>query len=411
MRFSYNKTLDGGECMKVVGIVAEFNPLHNGHKYLIDKCREEGATHVVAVMSGNFVQRGSVAIMDKRARAKAALAAGVDLVVELPVPWAVATAEIFARGGVSVLHGLGLVDALAFGCETDDSELLYRTVSAVCDTAVHSRISEEMTTGITYASARENAVREIYGDKVADVLAEPNNILAVEYIKACESLGMDISIMPVKRIGAPHDAMLETGEFQSASALRTLLERGDADAFKYMPEESAEEFLRQKSVGRAPVTLDESERAILSRLRMLSVSDIEKAPDIAEGLENRIYNAICSATSLEELYSIVKTKRYTHSRIRRIITALYLGITPEDTREGVPYIRVLGLNERGREILREARETAKLPVIMKTANTLELSDYAKHIFELECKATDLYNLAAPRILPCGTELSDNVVIA
>lgn len=397
--------------MKVVGIVAEFNPLHNGHKYLIDKCREEGATHIVAVMSGNFVQRGSVAIMDKRARAAAALAAGVDLVVELPVPWAVATAEIFAKGGISVLHGLGLLDALAFGCETDDENLLLKAASAVCDRGVHEKIKEEMDGGITYATARENAVRTLFDDEIADVLTEPNNILAVEYIKACQSFGMDISFIPILRLGASHDSLLETGEFQSASALRALLERGDEKAFEFMPEKSVSEFSRLKSMGRAPVTYDESERAILSRLRMLSVEDIKKAPDIAEGLENRIYNAIHSATSLEELYSIVKTKRYTHSRIRRIITALYLGILPDDISEGIPYIRVLGLNERGREILREAKSSANLPVIMKTADVNELSSYAKHVFELECKATDLYNLAAPRILPCGTELSDNVVIA
>ena len=396
--------------MKVVGIVAEFNPLHNGHKYLIDKCREEGATHIVAVMSGNFVQRGSVAIMDKRARTAAALSCGVDLVIELPLPWAVATAELFAHGGVSILGGLGMVDAIAFGCETDDKELLMKTVSAICDIDVGQRISEELAGGVTYAAARESAVRKSYGDEVADVLTQPNNILAVEYIKAIKSQGLDIDIMPIKRQGAAHDSLKENGEFQSASALRILLERGDAEAFKYMPEPSANEFSRLRSVGRAPVAIEESERAILSRLRMLTVSDIKNAPDVSEGLENRIYNAIQAATSLEELYAIIKTKRYTHSRIRRIITALYLGIGPDDAKGDIPYIRILGFTEAGREILREAKNVSTLPVIMKTAQFDELGESAKHIFELECKATDLYNLASPRILPCGTEFTDEIIM-
>ncbi|MBQ6753030.1 MAG: nucleotidyltransferase [Clostridia bacterium] len=396
--------------MNITGIVAEYNPYHNGHQYLTAKCREAGATHVVAVMSGNFVQRGSVAIMDKRARAKAALSDGVDLVLELPVPWAVSTAELFARGGLSVLAGLGCVDSLAFGCETADGELLQKAAEAVCDIKVHDLIKDELEGGITYAAARENAVRKLYGDEIADVISKPNNILAVEYLKAMKSVGTSFNVMPIKRNGAEHDSLKENGEFSSASALRIMLERGDERAFEFMPESSVSEFKRLEKVGRAPVAIDDSERAILSRLRMLSAEDIKEAPDVSEGLENRIYNAIQSATSLEELYSIVKTKRYTHSRIRRIITALYLGIAPQDALHKVPYIRVLGFNEQGREILKLAKDKASLPIIMKSSQSYELPEYGKHIFDLECKATNLYNLATPRILPCGTELTDEVIM-
>lgn len=396
--------------MKTVGLVAEYNPYHNGHQYMVTRCREEGATHVVAVMSGNFVQRGSVAIMDKRARAKAALLDGVDLVIELPVPWAVSTAELFAKGGLSILQGLGCVDALAFGCETADKEMLIKAADAVCDIKVHEQIKEELTGGITYAVSRENAVRKLYGDKIADIISKPNNILAVEYLKAMRSLGSNFDIMPILRRGAEHDSLKENGEFSSASALRIMLERGDEKAFEYMPCGSVAEFKRLQNVGRAPVAIDDSERAILSRLRMLTVEEIKEAPDISEGLENRIYNAIQSATSLEELYSIVKTKRYTHSRIRRIITSLYLGIAPQDALHKVPYIRVLGFNERGREILRAAKDNAAMPIIMKSSQSYDLPEYGKHIFDLECKATNLYNLATPRILPCGTELTDEVIM-
>ncbi|NLL63325.1 MAG: nucleotidyltransferase family protein [Ruminococcaceae bacterium] len=396
--------------MKVYGIVAEYNPFHNGHKYLVDECRRNGATHIVAVMSGNFVQRGSVAIMDKRARAKAALLSGIDLVLELPLPWAVATAELFARGGVSVLSALGCVDTLAFGTETADETLLRAAAEAVCDIKVHELISKKLTTGITYATAREDAVRELYGGDIADILKEPNNILAVEYMKALKAMGDPMSVFPVERIGASHDSLKDSGEFSSASALRIMLERGDRTAFSFMPRATAEVFLEQKEIGKAPACFEESERAILSRLRQLTLKDIKKAPDVSEGLENRIFSAIESATSLEELYNTIKTKRYTHSRIRRIITSLYLGILPSLAQRPVPYIRVLGFSEVGREVLKKARKSAKLPVIMKAAQIEEQNDDAKDLFDLECKATNLYNLATPRILPCGTELTDEVVM-
>lgn len=396
--------------MKTVGIVAEYNPFHNGHEAMVAQCREEGATHVVAVMSGNFVQRGSVAIMDKRSRTEAALKGGVDLVLELPVPWAVATAETFAYGGVSVLDALGCVDQLRFGAERTDKQLFLQTADALSDPKVDARIKAELDGGVSYPVARANALAKEYGEVLSSLLNGPNNVLGLEYVKALKKRNSTMDFQPMLRQGVGHDELKDTGEFASASSLRIKLERGDESAFNYMPDPSVDAFLAQKKVGRAPVAQDESERAILSRLRMLSAEEIAKAPDVGEGLENRIYNAIQSATSLEELYDIVKTKRYTHSRIRRIVTALYLGITPEDRAMEVPYIRVLGFNERGREILKAAKETARLPIVMKSAGMSELSEEAKHVFALECKATDLYNLATPRILPCGTEYSDNVII-
>ncbi|MEE1353137.1 MAG: nucleotidyltransferase family protein [Acutalibacteraceae bacterium] len=396
--------------MKVTGIVAEYNPFHNGHKTMVEKCRANGADRVVAVMSGNFVQRGSVAIMDKRSRTAAALQSGVDLVVELPVPWATASAEQFAYGGISVLDDLGCVDTVSFGAECSDRDLLMEAAKAVQDPAVDERIRQELDGGVSYPVARALAVQSKYGDTIAEVLDQPNNILAVEYLKAMQKRGSAMKVEPIARVGGVHDSATPSGEYASASSLRIMLERGDPHAFQYMPPASADEFRRQKSIGRAPVTVDESERAILSRLRLLSKEEIAAAPDIAEGLENRIYNAIQSATSLEELYTIVKTKRYTHSRIRRIVTALYLGLSTEDRKMEVPYVRVLGFTDAGRDILKAAKDAATVPVVTKTAQISELSADAQHVFDLECKATDLYNLCTPRILPCGTEFSDEIVL-
>lgn len=394
--------------MQVYGLVAEYNPFHNGHKYMVDYLREHGATHIVAVMSGNFVQRGSVAIMDKRARTIAAIEGGVDLVLELPVPWAVSSAEFFADGGVSVLNSLGCVDRFCFGAEDNDLNLLSKAKEAVSDPEVDSEIVENLRGGISYPVARELAVRDFYGDRVADILKGPNNILGIEYLKALDKHSSSMMPFPVLRKGVHHDHMKETGEFASASSLRIKMERDDDTIGLYMPETTVMEFERQKSIGRAPVRVEDSQRAILSRLRMMTVEDIRNAPDVSEGLEYRIYNAIQSATSIEELYDIIKTKRYTRSRIRRIIIGLYLGIGPDDRRE-MPYIRVLGMNDRGREILRTAKDTATLPVVMKASQFINLPENAKHVFELEQRATNLYNLAGPRILPCGTELTDEII--
>ena len=210
--------------MKTTGIVAEYNPFHNGHKALVDRCRENEATHIVAAMSGNFVQRGSVAIMDKRARAAAAIKGGVDLVVELPVPFAVATAEVFARGGVSVLAGLGCVDALSFGAECEDLSLLQSAAKAVTDPKVDELIKTELSGGVSYPTARAYAVRTVYGPDIADVLEGPNNILAVEYLKELERRGNPMAVEPMKRVGTGHDGLTATDEFASASMLRILLE-------------------------------------------------------------------------------------------------------------------------------------------------------------------------------------------
>ncbi len=396
--------------MKVVGIIAEYNPFHNGHKLMIEKCRELGATHVVVVMSGNFVQRGSVAIMDKRQRAKSALLGGADLVIELPVNIATQTAERFARGGVQILDALGVCDAIAFGVENDDKELLLKAAEAVLDERVDTIIKRELEGGVNYATARETAVREVYGEEISEVLTKPNNILAVEYIKARNKINPNMELMPIKREKVDHDSTSKNGSFASASTIRTLLEQKDESAFDFIPVESKNAFLEMCSVGRAPATLDEGERAILGILRNLSKEDIKNAPDVSEGLESRIYNAIKTATSLEELYDIIKTKRYTHSRIRRIISSLFLGLSEEDIKLGAQYIRILGMNERGREVLKMAKEFAKLPVITKTAHISELSKEANRVFELECKATDLYNLSTPRILPCGTEYKDEIIM-
>lgn len=396
--------------MKTVGITAEYNPFHNGHKYLIDKLHENGATHTVAVMSGNFVQRGSFAIAEKRVRAKAALLSGVDLVIELPVPWAVSSAETFSHGAVQLLQSMGCIDAIGFGAECADITKLLSAKNAVTSKECDEKIKDLLSGGISYPVARAEAVEKLYGKEICDIISTPNNILAVEYLKALSTFDSSIEPMPVLRRGPEHDSPDGSGNFTSASAIRNALISKDTSAWSYIPDSACAVLKEAIADDRAPINSDYVDRIVLTKLRGLTVEDIAKAPDVSEGLENRIFNAIGSASSLYELYDMIKTKRYTHSRIRRIIINLFLGLEEKDTAFGIPYIRVLGFNKNGQDILKTARDTASLPIIMKASQVNPLSENARHIFELERRATDLYTLAMPSPYPCFGEMTDQMII-
>jgi len=392
--------------MKISGIVSEYNPFHSGHKYHIEKTRENGATHIVAVMSGNFVQRGECAVFEKHSRAAAALANGVDLVLELPIAFATATARTFARGAVFILNSLGCINELSFGSECGDVKALAEVSQALNSEKIQAVLRSGLDEGMTFAAAREAAVRELLGEK-ADILKCPNDTLAVEYISAIYDMKSSIIPFAVKREGAGHDSKQVEKGFCSASMIREQLLCGKTENI-FLP--SPEIYMSEIKNSRAPVNYNTLERAILCRLRTMSAQEIAQAPDISEGIENRIFNAVRSSSSLEELYCMAKTKRYPLARIRRIVLHCFLGITALDSRDNPPYIRVLGMNESGMEILREARSKASLPLIMRAGDIERLDDYARRTFELECRAADIFSLAMPNPLPCGTEQTGNVII-
>lgn len=392
--------------MKISGIVSEYNPFHNGHKYHIKKTRENGATHIVAVMSGNFVQRGECAVFEKRSRAACALANGVDLVLELPVAFACAAAQTFARGAVFILDSLGCVDELSFGSECADIHALAEVSENIGTDTIQEALRIGLDAGMTFAAAREAAVRYVLGEK-ADILKSPNDTLAVEYICAIKKLNSSIEPFAVKREGAKHDSKSQESCFCSASLIREQILSGKIDS-ALMP--STEILMDEIINGRAPVDFYKLEKAILFRLRTMSAQEIAQAPDISEGIENRIFNAVRSSSSLEELYAMSKTKRYSHARIRRIVLHSFLGIKALDNSGNPPYIRVLGMNQRGTEILREARSKASLPIIMRAGDAEKLDYRARRTFELECRAADIFTLAMPKPLPCATEQTGNVII-
>lgn len=394
--------------MSTAGIVAEYNPFHNGHAHHIAATRKNGADAVVCVMSSWFVQRGETALMHPSARARMALLNGADLVISLPVPWACSTAQTFAMGAVGLIDATGCVDTLSFGSECADTELLRRAANAVEDDSVLDELKLNLLSGLSFASARQQAV-EVYDERIASVLSSPNDTLALEYIRALQQLRSDIVPLAVKREGTGHDSGDVNGGFASASLIRTRVKNGESFT-DLMPETAAEILLSEIESGRAPADMKRLETAVLALLRSADPDKIASVPDISEGLENRIYSASRTAKSLEELYALAKTKRYSHARIRRAVTALLLGLQKTDCAGIPPYIRVLGFNAIGREKLRNMRSTAKLPIVMRAADVKKLGERAQRISQIEERAADIFSLALPTPNPCGAEYTDEIAV-
>ena len=397
--------------MKIGGIIAEYNPFHNGHLYQIEKTKEIGEiTHVVAAMSSNFVQRGETSPISKWARAEMAVRCGVDLVIEMPSLWSSAYAQRFAMGGVSLLDSLGCVDVLSFGSELGDIDELIACKDAINSDAVETRLKENLEMGLNYASARSEALGTVCGNRFFDVLEGANNTLAIEYLTALDKLNSYIIPMTVRRIGAAHDSVIRSENIASASEIRRMMLSGDKDWEMFVPQPVVDIYNRECENKLAPCPISKLEFSIICCMRQLSAEDIALAPDISEGIEYRIHEAALKASSLEELYQLAKTKRYSHARIRRIILHSFLGFTEADYQGNPPYIHVLAMNDKGKEILKEAKDKAKCPIITKASDFNELGEYGQHVFSLEDMCTDVYSLASPVILPCGREKTNGIVV-
>ena len=394
--------------MKIAGIIAEYDPFHQGHKAHIDATRNEGgATHVVAVLSGSFTQRGEPALFTKFQRAEMALKNGVDLVLELPLPWAMASAERFAEGGVATLAALGCVDVLSFGSECGDTALL-RELAALTDTpAFTDAFLRALDGGLSYAAARQTAAEQICGDK-ASAFTLPNNTLALEYIRAVGRLGADFDLFTLKRQGSDHHGDPQ-GDYAAAGWIRRQVKEDNPNAATpYMPAASAAVMADALTAGHAATQPEKPDTALLWQLRRMTVADFAALPYVSEGLEHRLWQAARTATTVEEWLTAVKTKRYPHARLRRILWAALLGA--DRSFEGLtpPYIRVLGMTRRGEEILAAANPT--LPLLTRAAQVEALSDTARSLYELECRATDLQALAMPCPLPCGTDMTTKLLV-
>ncbi len=377
--------------MSIIGIVCEYNPFHNGHEYQIKKSREivgEDAD-IVCVMSGDFVQRGEAAVFSKFARAEAACRCGADLVIELPLPWALSSAENFARGAVSLLAQMK-ADVLSFGSEHGELRELERIAETLLDKGFGERTTEILahSASISYAAARQRALEERLGG-TAEIIESPNNILAVEYLKAIRTLGAELKPITIKREGAAHDGSGE-GRCRSAAELREMLQKGE-DISAFVPERAREVYENEITQGRL-IHRDKLETALLSRLRMFDADYFESMRDAGNGAGRRLYEAVRREAGLDAVLDAAKTRRYPLARMRRICMCAALGIDREAA-DGLPgYARVLAANERGCALLARLRGKTEVPLITKPASVRQIDGAARKVFALGAAAHDLYVL-------------------
>ena len=384
--------------MNAAGIIVEYNPLHMGHVHLLRETRRilGEDTAILCCMSGDFVQRGDFALLRRQARAKAAVQSGADLVLELPLPWAVSSAEGFARGAVETLLSTNVLTHLAFGSECGDGAALQRVAAALQSEEFPALLRQELKVGDSFAAARERSVGKRLSPEDAALLQSPNNILGIEYCKALLDCKSTVEPLTIRRVGAAHDAKEAQGTIASASAIRTLLKEGEKErALSLMAPAMKEAYLEEKAAGRAPVLWQNSERAILARLRSMRREEFAALDQGKEGLYNRLYEASRTAAGVEELLAAAKTKRYAYARLRRMVLWAYLGLKPAEIPQHPVYLRPLAMNDRGRAVLAKMRKEAALPILTKPADVRRLGPEAQRLFAMEAAAADLYSLSYP----------------
>ena len=389
---------------KVLGIIAEYNPFHNGHLYHIKKSIEEtGASSVICVMSGNFVQRGNTSIVDKWTKTKMALANGVDLVLELPTIYSVSSAENFAEGAIRLLDSLKIVDTISFGMEAKDIASLNNIANVLyTEPKEYTTILEhELGKGVSFPKARENAVMMYLNDikQYANILTGSNNILAIEYLKAIKKLKSKLNPIGIRREKVLYNDEIIIDDFASATAIRKMIATGQfSDIQKVMPKSSYALLADELRKGHYVLDLSKFQKEIIYNLRKMSVEEIAQLVDVSEGLENAIKNAANSSNNLVDFVNIVKSKRYTQTRIQRILIYALLGITNSKMlafKKAVPYARVLGFNKNGKQLISQiAKKNKKVQIVTSVKKYMDESKnkVLKEMLETDILATNVYTL-------------------
>ncbi len=388
----------------VLGIIGEYNPFHNGHLYHLSESKKAaGADYSIAIISGNFVQRGNVSIVDKWTKAKMALLNGVDLVLELPCIYSISSAENFACGAIRTLNSLKIIDTLAFGSEIDDLSILKQCAEILTKEPEEfkSLLSHELSKGISFPKARENALLMYLNDirKFANVLSSPNNILAIEYLKALNITKSTIEPLSIKRMGPAYNSKMVVDEYASATSIRELTRnRNFYELDKVMPKSSYDLLVEAVKRGHYVSGIECFEKEIMFTLRNMTVAQIADLPDVNEGLENLIKNAANSSNNLPEFMNMVKSKRYTQTRICRILLYALLGFTKEDmetSKKIDPYIRVLGYNSNGKNLLAEICNANKKIQVVTSVKDFTMNCRNKKLLmmlEKDIQATNIYTL-------------------
>lgn len=398
--------------MKTLGIIVEYNPLHNGHVHHWTASRAAaGAERTIAVMSGPFLQRGEPAITDKWSRTEMALAMGADLVIELPVAYAVQAAEWFAYGAVALLHATGIVDALCFGSESGDIAPLRRLarVLAAEPAELKAGIAARLAGGASYPAAYAGAAAalaggEADGAELSALMQQPNNTLGLHYLIALQRLQSAIKPFTIARTGAGYHDTLAAGGIASATAVRRLLLAGGPDATApYVPGAVLDLLRREWAAGRAPQTWEAFSQPLLNALITRSAAELAGLHEVTEGLEHRLKKLLPALPqpSVTALLSALKTKRYTHVKLQRMLAHILLNhakseLAPARLAEGPAYIRVLGFNRTGQAMLAEMKQTASLPVLIRPAGFehphLQMDINAAAVYTAGMPAADVRSL-------------------
>ncbi len=385
--------------MKICGVIAEFNPLHNGHKYLIETAKSS-ADVVVCALSGSFVQRGEPAFISKWDRTRLALSIGCDLCLELPTPWSMSAAANFAFGAVGLLVSVG-IDTLVFGSECGDIDLLLKTADILESTQFSEKVKKHLSDGKTFAMARQCAMEET-DKKCSIVLQTANDTLALEYILAARKIKANIKFLAIKRIGAMHDS-----DVLDSTVSASFIRQNRIFSEETMPPECAN-LLNTLDANGHITDYTKLDNAVLSVLRLKEESEFSNLPDISEGLENRLIKAVKTAGNLEELIFSVKSKRYTLARIRRLCMSLFLGLDNSFYFKSVPFIRPLGFNKLGEKVLKSASK-GNVPILSKASNIESLDEFAKKAFYAEQRATDIFALMLKNPLPTGLDYTQKII--
>lgn len=389
---------------KVLGIIAEYNPFHNGHLYHLEQSKKEtGATYTVAIMSGNFTQRGNTSIIDKWSKAESALHCGIDLVLELPVLYSISSAENFADGAIKILDSLKVVDYLSFGAETADVSTLNEIAKVLYTEPRKYKtfLSHELKKGLSFPKARENALMMYLNDirRFTNVISSPNNILGIEYLKALLKYKSNIKPIAIHRTANGYNDLSYSDNIASSTAIRNIMKNNGFDILRnLLPEPSYSILIKNLKQGHIVPDLSAFEKEIIYNLRKMDISEIAELPDVSEGLEFALKNTANSCNTLNEFINIIKSKRYTNTRIQRILLYALLGITKKDmdlSKKTSPYIRVLATNKRGKFLISEIlKANPKLEIITSVKRYLDSSPNKNYQLMLnqDIWATNVYTI-------------------
>ncbi len=406
---------------RVLGIIAEYNPFHNGHLYHLQKSIEEtGCDYVIAIISGNFVQRGNSSVINKWKKAEMALKSGVNLVIELPSIYSISSAENFAFGAIKILNELKIVKSVSFGTETGDMAALNNIANLLVQEPKEYQyiLQEELKMGVSFPKAREIAVLKVFNDnrRYGNIMSSPNNILAIEYLKSIKRLKSFIKPHLVKRERVFYNDDAVVDDFASATAIRRLLSRNQTeDLSRVLPKSSYEILMEELKKQNVVLDIAKYEKEIIYNLRNMSLKQIQNIPDVSEGLEHAIKNAVGSCNNLPELLNMIKSKRYTGTRLQRILICSLLGITKknmENSKKIRPYVRILGMDEKGKQLLSKiTKANPKLDIITSVKKFTENNHnkLIKEMLDIDIKATDIYTLAYGMNSFAGLDYTNKIV--